>query len=119
MIGVFDAAWDTNYYWNSNGASISVAPAVVTPPAPAALRATPGTGQVSLTWTASAGAKFYNVYRGTAEGAEGTTPIAENVTSTSYTNTRLTKGTAYFYKVAAVNAGGMSPLSNEATATPQ
>jgi len=24
MIGVFDAAWSTNYYWNSNGATITV-----------------------------------------------------------------------------------------------
>ena len=114
MIGVFDASWATNYYWNSNGAKISV---VVKPPAPTGLKATSGSGQVSLTWTASAGATSYNLYRGTATGAEGTTPIAKSINGTSYTNTGLTNGTTYFYKVAAVNAAGTSPLSNQATAT--
>jgi hypothetical protein len=35
MIGVFDAGWTTNYYWNSNGATITV-----TQPAPGATNVT-------------------------------------------------------------------------------
>jgi len=37
---------------------------------------------------------------------------------TSYTNTGVTPGVTYFYKVRAVNALGVSTLSNEASATP-
>jgi fibronectin type 3 domain-containing protein len=40
------------------------------------------------------------------------------VTGTSYTDTGLTNGTTYYYKVAAVNAGGQSPQSAEVSATP-
>ncbi len=119
MIGVFDGGWTTDYYWNSNGATIVVTAGQAAPPTPTGLKAAPGNKQVTLTWTASNGATSYNVYRGTAAGAESPTPIATGIAQTSYTNTGLANGTPYFYKVAAVNAGGTSPLSNEASATPQ
>jgi fibronectin type 3 domain-containing protein len=117
MIGVFDATWATNYYWNSNGATITVT-AGSPPAAPTGLTATAGNGRVTLSWTASGGATSYNVYRGTAAGAEGPTPIATGISAITYTNTGLKNGTAYFYKVAAVNAAGTSAMSNEASATP-
>jgi fibronectin type 3 domain-containing protein len=91
---------------------------VAPPPAPTNLAATAGSAQVSLTWTASSGATSYNVYRGTAAGGESGTPIATGVTTTSYTNTGLSNGTKYYFKVAAVNAGGTSGMSNESSATP-
>jgi len=69
-----------------------------------------------LTWTASSGATSYSIYRGTTAGGESTTAIATGITSTSYTNTGLTNGTAYFYKVKAVNSAGTSAYSNEASA---
>jgi len=118
MIGVFDASWATNYYWNSNGATITVTTGGSAPAAPGGLAATSGNGQVTLSWTASTGATSYNVYRGTATGAEGASPIATGITATTYINTGLTNGTTYFYKVAAVNAVGTSPMSNEASAKP-
>jgi len=89
------------------------------PGVPTSLTATAASGQVGLTWTASSGAASYNVYRGTAAGGESTTPIVTGVTSTSYTNTGLTNGTTYYYKVKAVNSGGTSAYSNEASAKPQ
>jgi hypothetical protein len=63
------------------------------------------------------------VYRGTSSRGEGSTPVATGITSTTitsttYTDTGLTNGTAYYYKVAAVNATGSSGYSNEASATP-
>jgi hypothetical protein len=88
------------------------------PPAPTGLTATKGNKQVSLKWNASTGATSYNVYRGTKAGGESSTPIATGVLATSYTNTGLKNGTTYYYKVAAVNGAGTSPLSNEASATP-
>jgi hypothetical protein len=59
------------------------------------------------------------VYRGTTAGAEGATPIATGVAGTSFTDTTVSNGTPYFYKVAAVNAVGTSVPSNEASGTPQ
>jgi cellulose 1,4-beta-cellobiosidase len=118
----------TTYYYvvsavNSSGESanssqVSAKPtAPATPPAaPTGLKATAGTKRVALSWTASSGAQTYNVYRGTAAGQESSTPIATGITSTSYTNTGLTTGKTYYYKVAAVNAGGTSPLSSEVSA---
>ena len=44
--------------------------------------------------------------------------MATGITGTTYTNTGLTNGTAYYFKVAAVNSVGTSGMSNEATATP-
>jgi len=119
MIGVFNAGWSTNYYWNSNAAKINVTAGATVPSAPTGLKATAGAKQITLTWTASSGATSYNVYRGTAAGAEGATPIVAGISTTSYTNTSLLNGKAYFYKVAAVNTAGTSPLSNEVTATPR
>ena len=72
-----------------------------------------------LSWTASAGATSYNVYRGTVAGVESATPVATGITTTSFTNAGLTNGTEYFFKVAAVDAGGTSALSNEVSATPR
>jgi len=59
------------------------------------------------------------VYRGTSAGGENSKPVATGLTATSYVNTGLINGRTYYYKVAAVNAGGTSPLSNEASATPK
>ena len=53
---------------------------------------------MALAWTASAGATSYSIYRGTASGGEGTTPVGTS-TSNSFTDTGLTNGTTYYYKV--------------------
>jgi len=87
------------------------------PAAPGGLAATPGNGQISLTWTAVSGATAYRVHRATAGGGPYTT-IQSNLTATSFTDTGLTNGTAYYYVVTATNGVGESPNSNEASATP-
>ena len=92
---------------------------VSTPPAPTTPNATAGLAQVTLTWTASSGATSYNVYRGTTAGGESATAIASGITTTSYFDAGVSNGTTYYYKVAAVNAGGTSALSGEASATPE
>ena len=103
-------------------AEVSATP-TLPPPAPTNLKAagTPrnqGTAQVSLSWTASSTAANYNVYRSLNGNGEGGTPLATGVTATSYTDTSAAFGPTYFYKVTAVNAGGESPLSHEASTTP-
>jgi len=71
---------------------------------------------IALTWNAYAGATSYSVYRGTSAGGEGTTPIATGITSPNYTDGSLTYNTSYFYKVTAVDVGGETSKSNEASA---
>ena len=104
-----------------NGANLLLdlsgkAPAPTVPSAPTGLKATPGNSQVSLTWNAGAGATSYNLYRSGSSGTE--TLYKSGLSTTSFTDTGLTNGTAYFYQVAAVNSVGASARSSEATATP-
>ncbi len=86
--------------------------------APTNLAATVSGSQVKLAWSAPYGASTYNVYRGTTAGGESATPVATGVTTASYTDGGLTGGIKYYYKVAAVDSVGVSPLSNEASAMP-
>jgi len=88
------------------------------PSAPTGLTASPGDTQVVLTWNASSGATSYNVYRGTSPGGESATAITSGLTISGYTDSGLTDGTTYYYTVKAVDGGGSSPASNEASATP-
>ncbi|MGO8673484.1 MAG: malectin domain-containing carbohydrate-binding protein [Capsulimonadaceae bacterium] len=88
------------------------------PIAPTLSSAAGSSGSVALVWAAGQGATTYNVYRGTASGAESSTAIATGITALTFTNTGLTNGTTYYYKVASVNSDGTSPMSNELSATP-
>ena len=85
------------------------------------LQATAGTNSVTLSWQSPAnngGSTItgYKVYRSTSSGTETGYVSLGNVNS--YTNTGLTPGVTYFYKVRAVNSVGLSPLSSETSATP-
>jgi hypothetical protein len=94
----------------------TTSPAPSTPPAaPAGLTATPGDGQVTLSWNAVASATSYTVRYGTASGVYvQTLPAA----STSATVTGLANGTPYFFVVSASNASGPGSNSAEASSTP-
>jgi fibronectin type 3 domain-containing protein len=89
---------------------------------PSGLGATPGSGQVSLSWAASVRASSYHVKRATVSGGPYVTVACP--TATSYVDTGLTNGTTYYYVVSGAfsgnpNAGGESADSSEASATPQ
>jgi hypothetical protein len=86
--------------------------------APANLLATAGTAQVSLSWTASAGASDYYVFYGTSSGGETTKSPAVVGTSTTLS---LSSGVTYYFVVKAYNHANAitSPASNEVSATPE
>jgi fibronectin type 3 domain-containing protein len=86
--------------------------------APTNVTATAGNGQITLSWSAPMGAASYNIYRSTTgRGAEGATPFQTGVTVPSFTDTGLTNGSTYYYEISAVDSGGESSLSSEASAT--
>jgi fibronectin type 3 domain-containing protein len=85
----------------------------VTPPAAPAIEQTDGSSgtQVSLSWSAPAGATAYNLQR-EDPGQSTFVTIASGLTSTSYVDTNVTLGSTYQYEVQATNAGGSSPFSS-------
>ena len=100
--------------------TMTVSPAAASSPAgPTNLAATPGNRTVRLSWTGSAGATSYNIYRGPVSDGEAIAAVAStNGSTTTFTDSGLTNGTTYFYNVAAVNGVGTSPDSNEVSVIP-
>jgi fibronectin type 3 domain-containing protein len=96
------------------------------PPPPAGLTVT-GSGhhQVALSWAASPGADYYNVWRSTlhADGvggsySVGTILLEDAATGTRYTDHSPSDGREYRYHVEAVGAAGTSVPSDGVTARP-
>jgi hypothetical protein len=109
-------------------ATTTTVPAAVEPPvavvakpsAPTSPVATPSNGSVKLTWKAptnngGAAIQKYAVQRYTAQGW---TSIAYP-TALSYTNTGLTNGTKYSFRILAYNAAGWSAPSTTVVAVPR
>jgi fibronectin type 3 domain-containing protein len=104
----------------SNEMSATPTAPATAPGAPTLNGATAGNGSVALAWSAPAsngGAAItgYRVYRATSSGGE--TLLTTLGVTTSWTDTGAVNGTAYYYKVSAVNSIGESTLSNEMSAT--
>jgi fibronectin type 3 domain-containing protein/sugar lactone lactonase YvrE len=91
-------------------------PQLTAPASPINLSATTTFGQVTLSWSASAGAATYNIGRSQSTGGPYAT-IATNVSGTTYSDTTVLSGTTYYYVVSALNAGGLSANSSEVNAT--
>jgi hypothetical protein len=113
----FFAQWQTQNF----AVVASTGSGPVPPSAPTLAVPTAGNGSVGLSWTAPAsngGATVtdYAVYRSTSSGTE--TLLANTGGALTYTDTAVTNGTTYFYKVAAINSAGTGALSNERSATP-
>jgi alpha-tubulin suppressor-like RCC1 family protein len=101
-----------------------------TPSAPANVAATPGNGQLTVSWSAVSGATAYNLYVATAPNVQEVPTglpgyaIHLNVTS-PYVLSGLTNGTPYYLVVTAVDGiagvttlGTESVVSKEVSATP-
>jgi len=98
---------------------VSAKPATV-PGSPGNLQAIPGNGNVTIQWSGApnngAPVTSYRVYRGTTSGQTSLVKTLGNVDT--YTDTGLTNGVRYYYRVAAVNRVGEGTKSNEASASP-
>ena len=103
-----------------NTSEVSATPQPPPPPAaPTGLGATPGNGQVSLSWNPSAGATSYTVKAALTTGGPYDAFTQPGVTGTTFVNAGLSNGTTYYYVVSASNASGEGADSIEKAATPQ
>lgn len=107
--------------WNAAGSSPSSAPiiarAVAAPVsvAPVDLTVSPGAAQTKLSWTAVPGAVGYIIKRATSPAGPYT--YVMSVVTTTFTDSGLAGNTQYFYTVTAMNTGGTSDSSVQASAT--
>ncbi len=87
------------------------------PPVPTGVSGVANNGQAALTWLASSNATSYNVKRSTTHG--GPYGGLASVTTTNYTDTGLTNGSAYYYVVSALNPAGESADSAQVGLSPR
>ena len=86
------------------------------PSAPAGLvAAAVSTSQINLSWSTVPNAASYNVKRSATNGGYYVI-IATGLTATNYSDTGLAVATTYYYVASAVNAGGESANSAQASA---
>ncbi len=112
------AAYNTNGHATSAASnSLKLLATGTVPKAPTNFAAAPGatTSTVNLSWTApsaTGGSDIvgYNIFEGTASGAETTTPVngVSPIVGTTVAIPNLTLGKKYFFTVVAVNANGSS-----------
>jgi Carbohydrate binding module (family 6)/F5/8 type C domain len=112
---------------DNNGASALIAKStsvgawesftIVAPPLAPVVTPATDYGQVTLNWTASAGAMSYNVKRSMTNGGPYAV-IASNLTGTNYLDAGLTNLTTYYYVISALNDAGESANSAQVSSTP-
>ena len=110
-----------NAIGQGSGSSIAATPQAAAPGAPTGLAGTSGDTEAALSWTAPSsdgGAAITGyVIEYTPSGGSATT-VSTGVTSTSFTLSGLTNGTAHSIRVAAVNSVGQGSYSSSVSVTP-
>ncbi|KPJ94240.1 MAG: hypothetical protein AMJ53_05700, partial [Gammaproteobacteria bacterium SG8_11] len=97
---------------------ISVTPHEPAPPTPSGFSVSPGDSQTIVNWDVQARVS-YNLYWSTTPGITTGSTVIPNVTPTYLHRNLNNNNTIYYYRLAAVNSGGESPLSQELSADPQ
>ena len=69
-------------------------------------------GQLVISWAAAANATSYNVERDVIGDNAGFSQIANSVAGTTYTDSNVTAGTTYLYRISGVGVGGTGPASD-------
>ena len=92
-------------------------PPTTAPAAPSVVNAMGGNEQVTVSWSAVAGATSYNIYWSTTSGVTTTTGTLIAGVTSPFVHTGRTASTPYFYIVTAVNGAGESSASGQVTAT--
>lgn len=72
---------------------------------------------VQLNWNGSAGARFYNIYRGTVTGGPYSLVSPTPAYAQGWADTQVVAGTTYYYVATASDGTNESSYSNEASAT--
>lgn len=86
-------------------------------PTPTGVTATPGNGQVTITWSPENDAISYNIYWSATPGVTTANGTKIAGATSPYVQTGLTNGFTYYYIVTAVNNDGESAPSPEVSAT--
>jgi fibronectin type 3 domain-containing protein len=87
------------------------------PAAPGGLTATPGNGQVGLSWSAVPNASGYYIKRSLVSGGSYNN-IATNSANLTFTDAGLANGTTYYHVVSAFNQAGAGTNSAQVSAVP-
>lgn len=112
-----NAAGESPASTQSAAATLNASVAVPAVPAvPTSVNATRGIAEVSVTWTAAAGATWYNIFRSTIQRSQGTK--IGSISDTSYADSAALNGTTYYYMVTAANADGECSPSAQVAANP-
>jgi len=100
----------------ANSAEVNATPGPAVPVAPLGLTATGSSNEILLSWSASAGATGYTLYRSPITGGPYTA-VASNTNTLTYTDNYLSGSTTFYYVVEALNGAGPSAYSAEVSAT--
>jgi streptogramin lyase len=106
--GGIAAGPDGNIWFTSSGGN-RIVKVALPPPAPTGLRAVPGDGEATVTWTPPPSGTSITGYTIVASPGGATTTVSPVVPAATVTG--LTNGTPYTFTVAAINAAGSGPAS--------